>query len=109
MKLTHLITLFLSLSILFSNMAWAMDECSLTDEFSTQALNSLDIASEDHTLSNNPTGNTCNSSCAGWNHLNYLTYTTPFVSITKLQNTVAAYSITYYFTLKKPLVKPPNV
>ena len=103
-------------------MTWAMDECSLITEFSTQTLSQLDpgINTEltddvltDHNLINNPVNssadNNCNTFCVGWTHLNYIGYTTPIVNISKTHCDVALRSLIYHFIKHEPPTEPPKI
>jgi len=118
MKVTRLISLFLCLNILFSNMAWAMDECSLNVEFSTHTViqfdsaisSNGDIASPEKFFTDDTSvDNTCNIFCVGWTHLNYISYTTPVINITKTHSDVVQCPFTYHFSQHKPPTEPPKV
>lgn len=118
MKTTRLIATFLCLSLLFSNMAWAMDECSLTTEFFTQTIDSVNLNTDpgttDTTFSernviDNSSGNGCDTLCAGWTHLNYISYKTPIINAIKTHNDIAPLSFIYHFSLRKPPTEPPKV
>lgn len=118
MKITRFISLFLCLNILFSNMAWAMDECSLSVEFSTHTVvqfdsannSNGDIASHEQIFTDETTAdNTCNTFCVGWTHLNYISYTTPVIDISKTHSNVIQRSFIYHFTQRKPPTEPPKV
>ena len=115
MKITRLITIFLSLNILLSNMAWAVDECSLTAEISNQTSSQLDLdieagSAENSVFSDNtPAGNSCNTFCPGWSHLNYISYTSPVITVIKPHSKLVAVPVIYHFTQHKPPTEPPKV
>jgi len=104
--------MILILNILFSNMAWAVDECSLTFGFSTQTLTSLNtdlITDYSYNEQDQASENYCNTPCVGWTHLNYVDYAASYFNINKEYNRIAPAVFIYYFNAPKPIIEPPKV
>ena len=109
-----------------------MDECSLSAAFFTQTLEPVELNNTSSKLINpesiNPTStdtlsteqhlidntgshssdNNCNTLCAGWTHLHYISFKTPIIDATKTHSDVAPRSFIYHFSLRKPPTEPPK-
>jgi len=110
MKITRLFALLLVFDILFSNTAWALDDCRLTDDISSQMLIQLDLEPDNIVYSDDEdTTNSCDTYCYGWSHLNYIASPTVTINISKSHTDVIPRPFIYHFSLNKPPIEPPIV
>ncbi len=100
--------LLVSLNIVFSNIAWAMDACSLSDEFSTHHASALNIDSADHAANDEHANSHCDSFCMGWSHFNYIDYQNHSTVIHGNYGKVEQADFIYYSFLVKPPTYPPR-
>jgi len=94
----------LTLTILFSNMAWAMDECALQVNVSEQ-----NISSVSNTLADDGSESViCNIFCVGWAQLLYIGHKTPSTINIAHHFNVIPYSSFYHSLNQKPPTEPPQ-
>ena len=99
-----IITQLLTLSILFSNIAWAMDECSWFTNVSGQEMSQTATPPSD----NGSVTGSCNSYCIGWIHLLYINYQASSINtITHHFDGMPKFSF-YHSLQRKPLTEPPQ-
>jgi len=95
----------LVITILLSNMAWAMDECALLVNVSGQNISQVtNISTDDGSESN-----VCDTFCFGWAHLLYIRYRTPFIKISNSHFDVIPRPSFYHSLQRKPPTAPPQV
>lgn len=117
----QLIIQFLIVNILFSNFAWAIDECgylfdlSTTEQITFQYDNPIaDRASlkTDNLKQNNPDDNASNSACdvncSANIRLLYVSFSLPLVHFTAIDSTVNSMESSYHSIHDQPPVKPPR-
>ena len=99
-------TSLLTLTLLFSNMAWAMDECVLLVEVPGQNISqATNILSEDGSVKNY-----CDIYCIGWAQLLYISYPTSSINISNSHFEVIPLHPSFYHSLQhKPPTEPPQV
>jgi len=86
-----------------------MDECGLICDFSTQTINASNTDAIKYISSNDRSKKGhCNTLCAGWMHLNYITNTWPHINISKAHNDITSDTVIYIFNGHKPLTEPPK-
>jgi len=105
MFIRHIMIQLLSLSILFSNVAWAMDDCTWFMDVSGQ-----DISQTSTPLSDNDSAtNTCDNYCIAWVHLLYINYQTSSIN-TITHHFYGILPSSFYHSLqRKPPTEPPQV
>ncbi|HHJ16122.1 MAG TPA: hypothetical protein ENJ80_05425 [Gammaproteobacteria bacterium] len=94
----------LTLSILFSNMAWAMDECALfVDVPGRPVSQEADTPSDDSSVNS-----ICDTYCIGWAQLLCMSYQTSSSNIIAYQFDVLTRASFYHSLQRKPPTEPPQ-
>jgi len=98
----HIIIIpLLIMTILFSNMAWAMDECALFTDISDQNMSqATNTPSEDGSVKS-----ACDTNCIGWAQLLYISYRTSSIKISNSHFEVIPPHPSFYRSLQH---KPPT-
>lgn len=105
MLIRRIITQLLILTILFSNFAWAMDECALFQEVSAQEISQISNPPLDEDSENN----SCDSRCIGHAKLLYISYRSPYIEFTDTKSNITFLLSFYHSAQGKPPTKPPKV
>ncbi len=105
----YFISFLLGLNIMFSNLAWALDNCHLANEFSTHNSYQLTSDQQHNDYKNNASNNTCDKLCIGWNYLNYFEQKQAFITLNSHQPQALSQTFNYYFSLHKPPTHPPKI
>jgi len=96
----------LALTLLFSNMAWAMDACALFTDISGQNISQATNAPSDE----GSIKNYCDTYCIGWAQLLYISYATSSIKISNSHFEVIPLPPSFYHSLQhKPPTEPPRV
>jgi len=95
----------LVLTLLFSNMAWAMDKCALLDKVSGQNISQITSTSAD----DGSESNTCNTFCVGWAQLLYISYRASLIKLGNNHLDVIPHPSFYHSLQRKPPTHPPQV
>jgi len=105
MFIRRIIISLLVMTLLFSNMAWAMDECAVFTDVSGQ-----NISSAANTPSDDGSVNSfCYTHCIGWSQLLYISYSTSPINISNFQFDVIPPPSFYQSLQSKPPTEPPQV
>lgn len=103
MFMPRIIIPLLVLTILFSNMAWAMDECALFTDISGQNMSQVtNTPSEDGSVKS-----ACDTYCIGWAQLLYISYLTSSINISNSHFDVILPPSFYHSLQHKPPTEPP--
>lgn len=94
----------LTLSILFSNIAWAMDECTWFTDVSGQDISQATTPPSD----NGSVKSFCDSYCIGWVHLLYINYQTFSINTISHHFDGVLHSSFYHSLQRKPPTEPPQ-
>jgi len=105
MFIRYIITSLLVMSILLSNMVWAMDECALLLDASGQTVSQVTNASTD----DGSESNVCDTFCSGWIHLLYISYRPSYIKIRNNYFDVIPHPSFYHSLQSKPPTAPPQV
>ena len=112
----YLIIQLLIVNILFSNLAWAVDECAYlfnhSDQYASVLVNQLDNASEDDTAinsSNTSTSLSCDSHCFANIRLTYVSYHLFDIHFVNSDTDITSIQRTYHSIQGQPPIKPPRV
>ncbi len=120
MFIRHLIIQFLIANILFSNFAWAVDECGYLFNVPTEEIN----ASADIQFSNSSTSdreyskkelhtsadtNNCDVNCSANARLLYISFSLPAIDFTDVHAIIFSSDPSYRSFNGQPLTKPPRV
>jgi hypothetical protein len=118
----HIIIPFLIVNILFSNLAWSVDECGYLFEqpnkvINTQFddhLNNFLISKTDDLQKSNIPGedidkNACDINCSANVRLLFISFSLPFVHLTTIDSIFDSLESSFYSIQGQPPVKPPRV
>lgn len=108
MKIRSIILILVSLNIVLSNIAWAMDTCGLIDEFSYHSADQLKAVSASNISDDKHADNYCDSFCFGWSHLNYIHYQKHACAMQANHGALEPPAFSYYFFVGKPPTYPPR-
>jgi len=95
----------LIMTILFSNMAWAMDECAELTVVSEQSMSQAANISSDDGSENS----SCDTYCIGWAQLLYISYCTSPTMTNNNHFDVIPHPSFYHSLQRKPPTAPPQV
>lgn len=105
MFMRRIIISLLTLTILFSNMASAMDECALFTDISEQNMSqATNTPSDDGSVKS-----ACDAYCIGWAQLLYISYRTSSIKISNSHFDVIPHPSFYHSLQRKPLTAPPQI
>ena len=95
----------LTLSILFSNIAWAMDECAWSADLppGQHISQEADSPSDDSSADS-----VCDTYCIGWVQLLYISCQTSSSNIITHYFDVTPHTSFYHFLQRKPPTEPPQ-
>jgi hypothetical protein len=95
----------LIMTILFSNMAWAMDECLLFADLSGQKVSQI----ADTPPKEDAKNTACDTLCYSWSQFLFIGYRTPSINISANHFDVVPQFSFYHSLRRKPPTEPPQV
>ncbi len=104
MVMRRIMIQLLTLTILFSNMAWAMDECTWFTDISGKNISQVTtLPSDDGSVNSS-----CDTYCIGWAQLLYINYQTFSTNTITHHFDGVPHSSFYHSLQRKPPTEPPQ-